>query len=146
VQNNPVNFIDPFGLTVLNPNNFSISPKVQLALERFNNYIGQNYDVVITGGNRPASSNLGAGASSTHVQGIAADIIVPGQSHLQTANQAAESGFFGGVGWYEEGYRGPFGEGPHVHVDLRRGNARWGFSKTGEEYHGNFPKYGGNCK
>ena len=146
VGNNPVNWVDPLGLAVLNPNNYPISPAVQQALENFNNSIGQNHDVVVTGGDRSASSNLGAGSNSTHVKGIAADIYVPGQTHLQTANQAAESGLFGGVGWYEEGYRGSHGEGPHVHIDLRDGTARWGFSSTGKEYHGYFPKYGGNCK
>jgi RHS repeat-associated protein len=145
-QNNPVSWIDPLGLAVLNPYNYPISRQVQQSLERFNNHIGQNKDIVITGGNRLPNSNLGVGGGSTHVQDIAADIYVPGQSNLQTANQAAESGLFGGIGWYEEGYIGPYGEGPHVHVDLRTGTARWGFSRTGREYHGYFPKYGGDCK
>jgi len=136
-----VNRIDPLGLAVLNPNNYPISPAVQQALQNFNNSIGQNHDIAVTGGDRPASSNLGAGSNSTHVQGIAADIYVPGQTHLQTANQAAESGLFGGVGWYEEGYRGPHGEGPHVHIDLRNGNARWGYDREGNRYRGYFPPY-----
>lgn len=140
---NPLKWIDPLGVAVLNPNNYPISPEVQEALERFNDYIGREKDVVITGGNRPPGSDLGSGAKSTHVRGIAADIYVPVQPHLQTANQAAESGLFGGIGWYEEGYRGPHGEGPHVHVDLRPGRARWGFSATRKEYHGYFPKYRG---
>jgi len=78
------------------------------------------------------------------VTGLAADICVPGQTHLQTANQASDSKLFGGVGWYEEGYRGPHGEGPHVHVDLRTKEiARWGWDKYGNPYHGYFPKYYG---
>jgi len=112
------------------------------ALWDFNRFIGCNKDLVITGGNRPPSSKLGAGSNSTHVQGIAADIDVPGQLNIVTANEAAQSGLFGGVGWYEEGYRGPNGEGPHTHVDLRKnGPARWGFPATGSPTHGYFPKY-----
>ncbi|MBI3343676.1 MAG: VCBS repeat-containing protein [Gammaproteobacteria bacterium] len=121
---------------VRNPNNYPISPQVQQGLQNFNNYIGQDYDVVITGGNRSASSNLGAGSQSQHVLGNAADIYVPGQSNLQTANQALSSGLFSGIGWYEEGYRGPNGEGPHVHVDMRPGRtpqnpAQWGYDRNG---------------
>jgi RHS repeat-associated protein len=89
--NNPANLIDPNGLRVLNPSNYSISQRVWQRLEQFNNYIGTNRDIVITGGNRPASSNLGAGSRSQHVLGNAADIVVPGQSNLQTANQAIDS-------------------------------------------------------
>lgn len=76
------------------------------------------------------------------------DLKVPGQIHLQTANQAAESGLFGGVGWYEEGYHGPRGEGEHVHVNLRGYGARWGFAEKEKVYHGYFPKYNdpGICK
>jgi uncharacterized protein YcbK (DUF882 family) len=132
-------------LEVLNPDNFPIQPDVQQALENFNQQIGTNKDVVITGGDRPASSDLGASSASTHTEGIAADIKVPGQTHLQTANQADKSGLFGGVGWYEEGYRGPHGEGPHVHVDLREGTARWGYDKNGKYYKGHFPKYKEPC-
>jgi RHS repeat-associated protein len=141
VSCNPINLIDPFGLAVLNPHNYPISADVLEALNKFNIYIGVEKDIIITGGNRPASSKLGAGANSTHVIGLAADICVPGQSNLQTANQASDSGLFGGVGWYEEGYRGPHGEGPHVHVDLRKGYARWGYDRYGRYYPGYFPKY-----
>jgi hypothetical protein len=74
-----------------------------------------------------------------HVKNLAADIAVPGQSNIATANQAAQSGLFGGIGWYEEGYRGSGGEGPHVHVDLRKYVARWGFEASGYEWHGKFP-------
>jgi hypothetical protein len=76
---------------------------------------------------------------------LAADINVPGQLHLLTANQAAESGLFGGVGWYEEGYYDPRDPkvGPHVHVDLRKGTFRWGHATSGREYHGSFPRYTG---
>jgi hypothetical protein len=54
------------------------------------------------------------------------------------------SELFGGVGWYEEGYRGPHGEGPHVHVDIREGDstAIWGFDSGGNEYHGAIPSFG----
>jgi uncharacterized protein YcbK (DUF882 family) len=107
---------------------------VLTALTEFNACIGSNKDVVITGGDRPPSSRLGAGRGSTHVQGIAADIVVPGQAHSITTYQAIASGVFGGVGWYEEGYRGPQGEGPHVHVDLRRVPTTWGYGREGHYY------------
>jgi RHS repeat-associated protein len=134
--NNPVRWTDLLGLEVKNPNNYPVSPKVLEALSKFNDYIGQDKDIVITGGDRPADPG-------THGQELAADIKVPGQPHLQTANQASDSGMFGGVGWYEEGYRNPRDPkvGPHVHVDIRDGTARWGYDKTGREYHGWFPKY-----
>ena len=68
--------------------------------------------------------------------------VVPGQLNIVTANEASQSGLFGGVGWYEEGYRGLNGEGPHTHVDLRQnGPARWGFPAKGRPTHGYFPKY-----
>jgi len=119
-----------------------VSPDVVASLWEFNRLIGCDKDIVITGGDRPSDATIGAGAGSTHVQGIAADIAVPGQTHLETANQAAASGMFGGVGWYEEGYRGPRGEGPHVHVDRRKnGPARWGHPAEGRTMHGYFPKY-----
>jgi RHS repeat-associated protein len=139
--NNPSSFIDPFGLRVLNPNHHPVSAPVLDALQKLNQMIGCDNDVVIVGGDRPPSSKLGAGANSTHVQHLAADIFVPGQSHLETANQAEQSGLFGGVGWYQEGYRGPTGEGPHVHVDLRKGTARWGFPAHGSPTHGYIPRY-----
>ncbi len=49
-----------------------------------------------------------------------------------------------GVGWYEEGYHGRNGEGPHVHVDLREGRtpqnpAQWGYDKNGT--YGRIPPY-----
>ncbi|MBI3773004.1 MAG: hypothetical protein HY272_09930 [Gammaproteobacteria bacterium] len=142
VAGNPLNWVDLFGLKVLNPNGWPVSPDVMNSLWEFNRLIGCNKDVVITGGDRSADSKLGAGSSSSHVQHIAADIMVPGQSHLETANQAGQSGLFGGVGWYEEGYRGPNGEGPHTHVDLRKnGPARWGHPRKGQAMHGYFPKY-----
>jgi RHS repeat-associated protein len=141
-ENNPINLIDFYGLEVLNPNNYPISPEVSKTLEQFNEYIGNDKDIVITGGNRPPDTDIGSGKQSTHVRGIAADIKVPGQPHLKTANQAAESGLFGGVGWYEEGYYDPRTKaGPHVHVDLREGTARWGYDKYGRYYKGYFPKY-----
>lgn len=102
---------------VRNPDGYDVSPEVMHRLEEFSGRIGK--PVVITGGKRNAGSQLGAGKHSQHVVGAAADFYVPGQEHLETANQAMESGLFNGVGWYEEGYRGPNGEGPHVHVDLR---------------------------
>ena len=53
-----------------------------------------------------------------------------------------QSGLFGGVGWYEGGYRGPKGEGPHVHVDLRtEGPARWGYRADGEYTKASIPFY-----
>lgn len=141
VGGNPVTYVDPDGLAVLNPNNYQVSDDVLNALNEFNERIGCDKDIVITGGNRPASTKLGARSGSTHTRGLAADIKVPGQAHIVTANQAAESGLFGGVGWYEEGYRGPNGEGPHTHVDLRpNGPARWGHPATGAAMRGYFPK------
>ncbi len=142
VASNPLRYFDPYGLLVLNPNNYPISPEVLEALKEFNRMIGCDRDIAITGGDRPPDSKLGAGPTSTHALGIAADVVVPGQKHLQTANQAVQSGLFGGVGWYEEGYRGPSGEGPHVHVDLRKnGPARWGFPARGKPTRGYFPPY-----
>ena len=138
---NPVLFVDPFGLRVLNPRNYSVSPEVMEALWTFNSQVGCDKDIVITGGDRPSNSKYGAGSRSTHVQGIAADISIPGQSHLETANQASESGLFGGVGWYEEGYRGPNGEGPHTHVDLRKSRAQWGHPAKGSSMRGFFPHH-----
>lgn len=95
-------------------------------------------DLVVTGGDRLGDSKLGAGARSTHVaaegelHGTAADIKSPAMTHLQLANRALESRFFNGVGWYQEGVRGPNGEGPHVHVDLgplsgSGGIRQWGY-------------------
>jgi RHS repeat-associated protein len=134
--NDSVNGLDPLGLEVLNPNGYPVSPAVRDSLEKFNGFIGRDKDVVITGGDRP-------GDPRTHGEGIAADIKVPGWPHLKTANEAEKSVLFGGIGWYEEGYYDPKDPkvGPHVHVDLRDGKARWGFDKTGRDYHGSFPKY-----
>jgi len=63
-ENNPVNWIDFFGLEVLNPNNYPISPEVSRTLEQFNEYIGKDKDIVITGGNRPPSTDIGSGRRS----------------------------------------------------------------------------------
>jgi len=134
VFNDPINLIDAFGLRVLNPNNFPIQADVQEALEKFNKIIGDDKDIVITGGDRPEDPGQ-------HGKKKAADIKVPGQSNLETANQAADSGLFGGVGWYEEGYYPGGDVGPHVHVDLRKGTARWGYDKNEKPYKGSFPKY-----
>jgi len=134
VRNAPTRWTDPDGLRVLNPNNYVVSPDVLRALEQFNECVGQNKDILITRGNRPPTSQLGAGAGSTHAQGLAADIVVLGQAHSITAYQAIASGLFGGIGWYEEGYRGPRGEGPHVHVDLRLIFATWGYDRDGNYY------------
>ena len=141
VNGNPLTFIDPLGLRVLNPDNYPISPTVIAALWELNRLIGCDKDIMITGGDRNPDSTLGAGSTSSHTLGIAADIKVPGQLHLQTANQAAASGLFGGVGWYQEGYRGPHGEGPHTHVDLRFFPARWGYPASGPPMRGYFPSY-----
>lgn len=62
------------------------------------------------------------------------DIVVPGQLSIETGNQAAQSGLFSGIGWYEEEYTGPQDEGPHTHVDVQTtGPARWGLPATGPE-------------
>jgi len=117
------------------------------ALVRFNNFIGTDKDIVILGGDRPANSSLGARDKGQHSPQFktAADIYVKGQVHLQTANQAIDSKIFSGIGWYEEGYRGPQGEGPHVHVDLRTDRtvnnpAKWGYTKDSMSA-GPIPKY-----
>jgi hypothetical protein len=65
------------------------------------------------------TANMGAGCSSPHMLGIAADIKVEGLSLLEVAWLAFDSGLFTGVGWYQEGYFGGPGVGPHVHVDFR---------------------------
>ena len=116
---NTLMYIDPNGLEVQNPRDYPISPDVWEALEKFNEYIGCELDIVVTGGDRPKDSPIGAGSGSQHAQGTAADIKVPDVPHLEIAKAAIESGLFSGIGWYEEGYLGPSGEGPHVHVDLR---------------------------
>jgi len=133
---NPLYWVDPSGLDVLNPNNYPISDKVLKALWEFNRYIGCDKDIEITGGNRPNDDE-----GSPHRDGIAADIKVPGQLHLLTANQAGRSGLFGGVGWYQEGYYDPNikGSGPHVHVDLGAPNRKWGFDVNRYRYRGKFP-------
>ena len=134
--------MDPSGLKVLNPNNYPVSAEVMKALKELNRLIGCDKDIVITGGDRPKDASIGAGSNSTHTEGKAADIVVPGQKHIETANQASKSNLFGGVGWYEEGYRGPRGEGPHTHVDIREnGPARWGFPAEGERIRGRIPNY-----
>jgi RHS repeat-associated protein len=136
----PVDLLDPDGLAVLNPGDYNVPPDVLDRLKKFNWLIGCDKDIVITGGDRAPGSALGAGANSFHAKHLAADFRVPGQSHLLTANQADKSGLFKGVGWYEEGYRGRNGEGPHVHVDLRSGpSARWGFPANGPAMRGHFP-------
>jgi len=139
VGNSPTNATDPFGLKVLNPNNYPIQPRVLQALEDFNGHIGLCKDIIITGGDSPRAGY--------HGLRLAADIRVPGQPHLQTANQAVDSGLFNGIGWYEEGYTDPTDPkvGPHVHVDLRppRDRFLWGFDRTGRRYRGSFPKYQG---
>lgn len=140
--NDPTRNSDPLGLRVLNPRNYPVSADVMLALWEMNRRIGCEKDIVITGGDRTPGATIGAGSGSTHVKGLAADISVPGQSHLQTANQASATGLFGGVGWYEEGYRGPRNEGPHVHVDLRDGPpVKWGYPAQGPRMRGSFPAY-----
>jgi RHS repeat-associated protein len=136
VKNAPTRWIDPDGLKVLNPKGFPVSAGVMQVLEQFNQCVGQDRDIVITGGNRRPTSRLGAGAGSTHVQALAADIVVPSQAHAVTAYQALVSGLFGGIGWYEEGFRGQRGEGPHVHVDLRSVPATWGHDREGNYYRG----------
>lgn len=143
----PTTYVDPFGLDVLNPNNYPVSPDVMRALENFNDYVGRRHDIVITGGDRSCSSQLGSGCNSQHVQKTAADIKIPGITHLETANAALQCGLFSGVGWYEEGFLGPNGEGPHVHVDLRAGRtptnpATWGYAK-GSKRAGKIPPYSG---
>ncbi|CAH1082869.1 D-Ala-D-Ala carboxypeptidase family metallohydrolase [Candidatus Nitrotoga sp. 1052] len=141
VGGNPISWVDPLGLRIFNPSGKIISDEVLDALREFNKKIGCDKDISITDGDRPASAKIGAGKKSKHVQHLAADIKVRDQTHLETANQARLSGIFGGIGWYEEGYSGPRGEGPHVHVDLRDSSAMWGYNKDGKEYHRSFPKY-----
>jgi RHS repeat-associated protein len=131
-RGNPTIWADPDGLRILNPKNYTVQPKVMDALWTFNRLIGCEKDIVITGGDRPKDATIGEGSNSTHTQGLAADFYVPDQLHLTTASQAVASGLFGGVGWYQEGYRGKDDSGPHVHVDLRTrakgaGPAMWGY-------------------
>jgi RHS repeat-associated protein len=138
-SNNPVNFVDLTGLAVKNPDNYTVQPEVMESLQKFNEYIGIDKDVVITGGDRSPNSKIGEGSTSQHARGTAADIYVPGQSMLQTAHQAKNSKLFSGVGWYEEGLVGPKGEGPHVHVDIRENRspnnpASWGMDKDSKSY------------
>lgn len=104
---------------VFNPGGHPVPGDTGQQLWRFSKQIGK--PVVITGGNRKPDSPLGAGANSQHTlpNSTAIDFYVPAQTHLETANQAKRSGLFTGIGWYQEGYRGPNGEGPHVHVDTR---------------------------
>jgi hypothetical protein len=143
-RTNPEIFLRSFkalSLQVKNPNNYPLSLEVQRALSLFSDYIGKGKTIIVTGGDRPRDSKTGVGSTSQHAKGTAADIKILGQSHLKTANQALNSGLFDGIGWYEEGYRGPKGEGPHVHVDLRKGQtARWGYDKNGKKHSGYFSK------
>lgn len=142
VRNNPLRWIDPEGLAIRNPRNYPITPEMMDALRRFNECIGEDKDIIITGGSRPRSSTLGAGGNSQHVIGSAADFYVPGQTHRITAEQAMASGMFGGIGWYEEGFRRA-GMGPHVHVDLRSRPATWGYDRNGN-YHQPLPPPSGD--
>ncbi|TKB75485.1 MAG: hypothetical protein E8D46_01305 [Nitrospira sp.] len=140
VENRPTLFTDPFGLMVLNPDNYNVPSAVMNALWDFNSYVGCDKDITITGGNRP-------GDKAFHGKGMAADIKIPGQDHLTTANQAIRSRIFGGIGWYQEGYYSPIDPkvGPHVHVDIRPerpSGAIWGFAATGQEFHGKIPPVG----
>jgi RHS repeat-associated protein len=132
----PVAATDPSGLKVI-LGNYAVTPAAYRALRDFNDYIGANRDVVVLGGSRDITSELGAKSGSQHVWGDAVDFHVPGQTMLETANSAKESGAFGGVGWYEEGLKGPNGEGPHVHGDLEArpdGSVReWGMDKNGKK-------------
>jgi RHS repeat-associated protein len=147
VNNNPLRYIDPDGLTVLNPKNYTVGDEILDALWDFNRYIGCDKDVVITGGNRPNDT------SGYHRTNQAVDFYVPGQTHIVTANQVGRGGMFGRVGWYEEGYRDPNtkGSGAHVHGDLGPANRRWGFDRNGKPFHGSFPSSprtsneGGTC-
>lgn len=143
---NPLRYTDPLGLRIFNPSGENVSNDVLEGLRQFNQKIGCDKDITITGGDRPATAKIGAGNKSTHVQQLAADIKVRDQMHLETANQARLSGLFGGIGWYEEGYSGQNGEGSHTHVDLRDGSAMWGYNKDGKEYHGSFPQYSSDQK
>jgi uncharacterized protein YcbK (DUF882 family) len=79
----------------------------QRSLDQFNKFIGEDREIVITGGNRPKDSKIGSGSSSPHTRDLAADIKVMGWPHIKTANKADESGLFGGIGWYGEGYSDP---------------------------------------
>lgn len=135
VGSNPLFWIDPDGLRVLNPHNYPISPSVMNALKQFNHCIGCDKDIEITGGNR-------RGDPGQHGKGLAADIVVPGQNHLLTANQAIACGIFGGVGWYQEGYYDPSDPkvGPHVHVDLGPSGRVWGYDVNGYPYSKRIPK------
>jgi RHS repeat-associated protein len=134
VGNNPLFWVDPDGLRVLNPRNKPISPSVMNALKQFNQCIGCDKDIEITGGDRP-------GDPGQHGKGLAADIIVPGQNHLLTANQAIACGIFGGIGWYQEGYYDPNDPkvGPHVHVDLGPSGRVWGHDVNRYPYRGRIP-------
>jgi hypothetical protein len=131
-NSNPYKFIDPDGEEVIVPNGVVLQPNVLKAFQKFNTYIGESHDIHILGGDRDKNSKLGAGSNSQHVKKTAADFYIPGTTHLESANAAIDSGLFSGVGWYEEGYRGPNGEGPHAHADLRIDRtplnpAKWGF-------------------
>ena len=134
--NDPLNFRDADGLRVV-LGNHPVTPAAYGALQQFNQYIGSDKDVVVLGGSRDITTEYGTKGDSQHVVGDAVDFHVPGQSMLETAHQAIDSGIFGGVGWYEEGLKGPGGEGPHVHGDLLRlpGRIRqWGMSAATRKY------------
>ena len=150
VSNNPINITDQFGLRVLNTENKPLSKEVMHRLKMFNLFIGCEFNIVITSGYR----NWGSGY---HPKNLAADIKVPGQDHLTTANQALRSGLFTGVGWYQEGWYDPADprKGPHVHVDLRTIRKRdepftawpddpvvWGYSRFGHYYEDMIPYIG----
>jgi RHS repeat-associated protein len=149
-DSNPSKFIDADGLKIVNPVGYKLSKDVIEALNYFNQLIGCDKNIVVTGGNRPRDSKIGAGKNSYHTRNLAADFYVPGQSHLLTANQAIQSGLFGGVGWYQEGYYDAKTQaGPHVHADLRKSKKTvvWGHDINGYYYSwrsGGIPKLGNN--
>ena len=109
-----------------------VTDNMKERLQAFAEHIGKDVDVY--SGVRDCSSTVGSGCTSQHALGDAADISAKGQLHIKTYHQAVKSNMFGGVGWYEEGYRGLNGEGPHVHVDLRNNPASWGYDSSGQYY------------
>ncbi len=94
-------------------------PRLLLALERLRRLAGR--PVYVTSGYRCPEHNaeVGGGLNSRHLLGQAADIVIHGRHWREAYALALKVPALaeGGIGLYpEEGF---------VHVDVRRGRARW---------------------
>jgi len=115
VANDPVNWVDPFGLEVIYRKGVIPPNKgVKDLLDRIDQLNGDK-DVVVICGKRTEERNklVGGRPKSRHLTGDAADIIVPGQTTEETAAQASQVGA-GGISTYDASH------GAFTHVDDRQ--------------------------